>query len=134
MLERTFVIIKPDAVSAGHVGVILARYEGADLTIERMDLRTIDGEFSDRHYAEHISQPWYPPLKEFMTSGPLVAVVLSGDDAVATVRRINGATNPAQAEPGSIRAEYATSVRLNAVHGSDAATSAEREIALWFPN
>lgn len=134
MSERTFVIIKPDAVSAGHVGVILARYEGADLDIERLDLRTIDGEFADRHYAEHLTQPWYPPLKDFMTSGPLVALVLSGDDAIAAVRRLNGATDPAQAEAGTIRAEYATSVRLNAVHGSDSVAAAEREIALWFPN
>lgn len=132
MTEQTFVIIKPDAVSAGHVGAIISRYEAQGLTIEAMDMRTIDGEFADRHYAEHLERDFYPPLREFMTSGPLIAMTLSGDDAIATVRAINGATNPAEADEGTIRADFAESVRLNAVHASDSPESAARELALWF--
>ncbi len=132
-MEKTFVIIKPDAVRAGRVGSIIDLFEQEELTIERMDLRTIDGSFADRHYAEHVERDFYPPLREFMTSGPLVALVLTGDDAVAKVREINGATDPAQAAEDTIRACWGTSVRENCVHGSDSATSAEREIRLWFP-
>lgn len=132
MTEKTFVIIKPDAVGAGHVGAIISRYEGAGLTIEAMDMRTIDGEFADRHYAEHLERDFYPPLREFMTSGPLIALTLSGDDAIATVRSINGATNPDEADEGTIRADFAETVRRNAVHASDSPESAARELALWF--
>lgn len=133
MSESTFVIIKPDAVSAGHAGNILARYEDAGLRLEEMDLRRIDGEFADRHYAAHIEKAFYPPLREFMTSGPLIALVLSGEDAIARVREINGATDPAQADEGTIRADFATSVRENCVHGSDSVEAAAAEISLWFP-
>ena len=131
-MEKTFVIIKPDAVAAGLVGSILARYEEAGLAIQAMDLRTIDGEFADRHYADHITKDFYPPLREFMVEGPLVALVLNGPDAIATVRRINGATDPAEAEAGTIRAEHAENVRRNCVHGSDSPESAAAEIELWF--
>lgn len=133
-MEKTFVIIKPDAVRARLVGSIIRLYEQDGLSIEQMDLRSIDGAFADQHYAEHVERDFYPPLREFMTSGPLVAMVLSGDDAVAKVREINGATDPAQAAPGTVRAFWGTSVRENCVHGSDGAESAEREIGLWFPN
>lgn len=133
MSDRTFVIIKPDAVAAGHTGHILARYEGAGLRVEELEMRTIDGDFADRHYAEHLERDFYPPLRTFMTSGPLVAAVLAGDDAVAVVRRVNGATNPVEADPGTIRADFAASVRENCVHGADSPESAEDEIALWFP-
>ncbi|GAB3820770.1 nucleoside-diphosphate kinase [Tessaracoccus terricola] len=133
MSEQTFVIIKPDAVAGGHVGNILGRYEAAGLRIVEMELRTIDGEFSDRHYAEHLERDFYPPLRVFMTSGPLVAGILEGDDAIARVREINGATDPAQADAGTIRADFATSTRENCVHGSDSVESAVKEIALWFP-
>ncbi|AQP44870.1 nucleoside-diphosphate kinase [Tessaracoccus flavus] len=133
MTEHTFVIIKPDAVEAGHVGAILGRYEAAGLRVEAMDLRRIDAGFADRHYAEHLERDFYPPLREFMTSGPLVAVILSGADAISTVRGINGATDPTQAEPGTIRADFAENTRRNAVHASDSRESAEREISLWFP-
>lgn len=132
-MEKTFVIIKPDAVRARLVGSIIRLYEQDGLSIEQMDLRSIDGAFADQHYAEHVERDFYPPLREFMTSGPLVAMVLSGDDAVAKVREINGATDPAQAAPGTVRAFWGTSVRENCVHGSDGAESAEREIGLWFP-
>lgn len=133
MAEQTFVIIKPDAVAGGHVGNILGRYEDAGLRIVQLEQRTIDGEFSDRHYAEHLERDFYPPLRVFMTSGPLVAGILEGDDAIARVREINGATDPTQAAAGTIRADFATSTRENCVHGSDSVESASKEIALWFP-
>lgn len=133
MSEQTFVIIKPDAVSGGHVGNILGRYEDAGLRIVELEQRTIDGEFSDRHYAEHLEREFYLPLRVFMTSGPLIAGILEGDDAIARVREINGATDPTQADAGTIRADFATSTRENCVHGSDSAESAAKEIALWFP-
>lgn len=132
-METTFVIIKPDAVRARLVGSIINLYEQEALTIEQMDLRTIDGAFADRHYEEHLERDFYPPLREFMTSGPLVAMVLSGQDAVAKVRAVNGATDPAQADPGTIRARWGDSVRENCVHASDSVESATRELALWFP-
>lgn len=132
-MNRTFVIIKPDAVDAGHVGAILTTYEEAGLAIEAMDLRTIDGAFADQHYAEHVERDFYPPLREFMTRGPLVALILSGDDAVTAVRELNGVTDPAQAAEGTIRARFGSSVRENCVHGSDSSESAEAEIGLWFP-
>lgn len=132
MTQHTFVIIKPDAVADHLVGTILARYEAAGLSIEAMDMRTIDDAFADRHYAAHLERDFYPPLREFMISGPLVAVRLSGDDAIAKVREINGATDPAKADAGTIRADFATSVRNNCVHASDSEESAAAELALWF--
>ncbi|MDO5737103.1 MAG: nucleoside-diphosphate kinase [Propionibacteriaceae bacterium] len=133
MIERTFVIIKPDAVAAGHVGNILNRYEEAGFRPEAMDMRTIDGDFADRHYAEHLERDYYPPLREFMTEGPLVAVILSGENALVGVRELNGATDPSKADPDTIRADFGTSVRTNCVHASDSAESAASEIGLWFP-
>ncbi|MFT3889492.1 MAG: nucleoside-diphosphate kinase [Arachnia sp.] len=133
MTERTFVIIKPDAVEAGQVGAILQRYEGEGLRIEAMDLRTIDGDFADLHYAAHLERDFYPPLRAFMTEGPLVALVLSGEGAIASVRALNGATDPTKADPGTIRADFAESTRRNVVHASDSPESAAAEIALWFP-
>ncbi|GAA3875000.1 nucleoside-diphosphate kinase [Tessaracoccus defluvii] len=133
-MERTFVIVKPDAVADGHVGAILERYEAAQLTIEAMELREITGDFADRHYASHVGKDYYPDLREFMTEGPLVALVLSGDDAVARVRKLNGATDPAKAESGTIRAEFASTLRRNAVHASDSPETAASEVSLWFPN
>lgn len=133
MIERTFVIIKPDAVAAGHVGNILNRYEEAGFRPEAMDLRTIDGDFADRHYAEHLQREYYQPLREFMTEGPLVALVLSGLGVRASVRELNGATDPSKATAGTIRADFGTSVRTNCVHASDSAQSAASEIGLWFP-
>ena len=133
MTERTFIIIKPDAVAAGHVGNILNRYEEAGFRPEHMDMRTIDGEFADRHYAEHLERGYYPELREFMTEGPLVAIVLAGKGAINGVRELNGATDPAKADEGTIRADFGTSVRTNCVHSSDSAESAASEIGLWFP-
>lgn len=133
MSETTFVLIKPDAVAAGHIGEITARYEQAGLGIVALELRTITPEFADRHYAEHVGRDYYEPLRAFMTSGPLVAIVLRGENAIAGVRTLHGVTDPKKADPGTIRADFAESTRRNAVHASDSPGSAAAEISLWFP-
>jgi len=132
--ERTLVLLKPDAVRRGLVGEILSRYERKGLSIVAMEMRTIDGAMADQHYAEHVDKPFYPPLREFVTSGPLVAAVLEGDDAIEVVRLLNGATDARKATAGTIRGDLALSNRENLVHGSDSPEAAKREIALWFPN
>lgn len=134
MSERTLVLIKPDAVRRGLAGEILGRYERKGLAIEAMDQRTIAGALADEHYAEHTEKPFYPPLKAFITSGPLVALVLSGDQAIDVVRAMNGATDGRKAAPGTIRGDLALSNQENLVHASDSAESAAREIKLWFPD
>jgi nucleoside-diphosphate kinase len=133
MTQRTLVLLKPDAVRRGLVGDLLRRFEAKGLTIVAMQLRTADETVADLHYAEHVAKDFYPPLREFVTSGPLVAVVLEGDHAVEVVRAINGATDGRKAAPGTIRGDYSVSNRENLVHGSDSPESAEREIAIWFP-
>jgi nucleoside-diphosphate kinase len=134
MTQRTLVLLKPDAVRRGLAGALLGRYESKGLTIVAMDLRTIDGETADRHYAEHLEKPFYPPLRAFVTSGPAVALVLEGDEAVEVVRALNGATDGRKAAPGSIRGDFSLSNRENLVHGSDSIESAEREIGIFFPD
>jgi nucleoside-diphosphate kinase len=134
MTQRTLVLLKPDAVRRGLAGALLGRYESKGLTIVAMDLRTIDGETADRHYAEHLEKPFYPPLRAFVTSGPTVALVLGGDEAVEVVRALNGATDGRKAAPGSIRGDFSLSNRENLVHGSDSVESAEREIGIFFPD
>jgi nucleoside-diphosphate kinase len=134
MTERTLVLLKPDAVRRGLVGEVISRFEAKGLGIVRMELRTIDGETADRHYAEHVERDFYPPLREFVTGGPLVAMVLEGDEAIAVVRALAGATDGRQAAPGTIRGDLSLSNRENLVHGSDSAESAERELAIWFPD
>jgi nucleoside-diphosphate kinase len=131
--ERTLVLIKPDAVRRGLVGEVLGRFERKGLTIAAMDQRRIDAETADQHYAEHVEQPWYPPLREFITSGPLVAMVLEGDQAIAVVRGLNGATDGRAAAAGTIRGDLSLSNRENLVHASDSPESAAREIAIFFP-
>ena len=133
MTQRTLVLIKPDAVARGLVGAVTSRYEAKGLRIVTMELRTIDAAMADAHYAEHVEQPWYPPLRDFATSGPLVAMVLEGDEAISVVRTLNGATDGRKAEPGTIRGDLSLSNRENLVHASDSPESAAREIALWFP-
>lgn len=133
MTQRTLVLIKPDAVRRGLVGTILARYEAKGLSLVTVELRQVDATQADRHYAEHVEKPWYPPLREFITSGPLVALVLAGTAAIDVVRLANGATNGAEAAPGTIRGDLSLSNRENLVHASDSEESAAREIALWFP-
>ena len=132
-MERTLVLLKPDAVRRRLVGHVLSRYEAKGLTIVAMEQRTITGEVADAHYAEHVDRDFYPPLREFATSGPLVALVLEGDEAITVVRALTGATDGRKAEPGTIRGDFSLSNRENLVHASDSAESAEREIALWFP-
>jgi len=133
-VERTLVILKPDAVRRGLVGEILSRFEAKGLSIVAMEHRTIDGALADEHYAEHVERDFYPPLRAFVTSGPLVALVLEGDEAIEVVRAINGATDGRKAAPGTIRGDLSLSNRENLVHGSDSSESATREIALWFPD
>lgn len=132
-LERTLVLLKPDAVRRGLVGTILARYEAKGLTPVAVEMRQIDATMADRHYADHVEQPWYPPLRDYITSGPLVAMVLAGPSVIEVVRLMNGATNSAVAAPGTIRGDLALSNRENLVHASDSAESAAKEMSLWFP-
>jgi nucleoside-diphosphate kinase len=133
-VERTLVILKPDAVRRGLVGEILSRFEAKGLTIVAMEHRTIDGALADEHYAEHVERDFYPPLRAFITSGALVAMVLEGDQAIAVVRGINGATDGRAAAAGTIRGDLSLSNRENLVHASDSAESAAREISIFFPN
>jgi nucleoside-diphosphate kinase len=132
--ERTLVLIKPDAVRRGLIGEILGRFERKGLTLVALDQRTIDGATADRHYAEHVERDFYPPLRAFITSGPLIAMVLEGDQAIAVVRGINGATDGRAAAAGTIRGDLSLSNRENLVHASDSAESAAREISIFFPN
>jgi nucleoside-diphosphate kinase len=134
MSQRTLVLFKPDAVRRGLVGNILSRFEAKGLDIVAMDLRRIDATLADEHYAEHVAKDFYPPLRDFVTSGPLVAAVLEGDEAVEVVRAINGATDGRKAAPGTVRGDLSLSNRENLVHGSDSVESAAREIKIWFPS
>jgi nucleoside-diphosphate kinase len=133
MSQRTLLLIKPDAVRRGLVGNVLSRFEAKGLTIVAMELRSIDASLADEHYAEHVDKEFYPPLRDFVTSGPTVAAVLEGDEAVEVVRALNGATDGRKAAPGTVRGDLSLSNRENLVHGSDSPESAEREIKLWFP-
>jgi nucleoside-diphosphate kinase len=132
--ERTLVLIKPDAVQRGFAGEILGRFERRGLVVRAAKLLTVDRELAEQHYAEHEEKPFFGELVEFITSAPTLALVLEGEGAIATVRTSMGATNPADATPGSIRGDLALSMPDNLVHGSDSAESAAREIALWFPD
>ena len=132
--DRTLVLIKPDAFERGLTGEVLARFERKGLRIAALRQLRIDGAFAGRHYAEHTEKPFFGELVEFITSGPLVAAVLEGPEAVAAARQVIGATNPLEAGPGSIRGDFAVEVTFNLVHGSDSDESAAREIALWFPD
>jgi nucleoside-diphosphate kinase len=134
MTQRTLVLLKPDTVRRGLVGAVLSRFEAKGLTIIALELRTIDAALADKHYAEHVAKDFYPPLRDFVTSGPLLAAVLEGDEAVEVVRAINGATDGRKAAPGTIRGDLSLSNRENLVHGSDSPESAQREIATWFPD
>ncbi|GGM28549.1 nucleoside-diphosphate kinase [Dactylosporangium sucinum] len=133
MAERTLVLIKPDAVRRGLVGEVISRLERKGLTIDAMTLRTMDVALADQHYAEHVERDFYPPLRDFMTGGPLVSLIVAGDEAITVVRTLIGATDGRKAQPGSIRGDLSLSNRENLVHASDSPDSAKREIALWFP-
>lgn len=131
-METTLVLIKPDGVRRGLVGEIVSRFEQKGLTIRAMKLMRMSGELADKHYAEHVNKGFYGELKAFMTGSPLVAIAVAGPDAVNLVRKMMGATKPADSAPGTIRGDFALVVTENLVHGSDSPESAARELALWF--
>ena len=131
-VERTLVLVKPDAVRRGLAGDILARFERRGLTVRGAKLVLVDRALAERHYAEHAEKPFFGELVSFITSAPTLALVLEGEGAIAVVRTTMGATNPADAAPGTIRGDLALSMPDNLVHGSDAPETAGREIALWF--
>jgi nucleoside-diphosphate kinase len=132
--ERTLVLIKPDGVRRGLAGEVLARIERKGLRIVAMDLRTVGKDLAETHYAEHEAKPFYGSLVEFITSGPLVALVAEGPRAIEAFRALAGATDPVKAAPGTIRGDHALEVQENIVHGSDSPDSAEREIKIFFPD
>jgi len=132
--ERTLVLIKPDGVRRGLSGEVLARIERKGLRIVAMDLRTVGKDLAETHYAEHEAKPFYGSLVEFITSGPLVALVAEGPRAIEAFRALAGATDPVKAAPGTIRGDHALEVQENIVHGSDSPDSAEREIKIFFPD
>jgi nucleoside-diphosphate kinase len=133
-MDRTLILVKPDAFSQGLTGEIVGRFERKGLRIVAMRLMTMDRELAGRHYAEHEGKPFYGELVDFITSGPLVAMVLEGAQAVTAARQVIGATDPLEASPGSIRGDFAIDVGTNLVHGSDSPESAEREVGLFFPD
>lgn len=132
-MEETLVLIKPDGVKRQICGEILTRYERKGLIIKAMKFLQTPKELAEEHYAEHKDKPFFGELVDFITSGPVLAFVLAGKNAVTSVRTINGATNPVDATPGSIRGDYALTMDSNVVHASDSVDSAAREIHLWFP-
>ncbi len=132
-MEETLVLIKPDGVKRQICGEILTRYERKGLIIKAMKLLQTPKELAQEHYAEHKDKPFFGELVDFITSGPVLAFVLAGKNAVTSVRTINGATNPVDATPGSIRGDYALTMDSNVVHASDSVDSEAREIQLWFP-
>ena len=134
MSERTLVLIKPDGVARNLVGEVISRIERKGLRIIALELRTLDRATAEAHYAEHAQKPFFADLVEFITSGPLVAAVVEGPDAIVAWRAMMGATNPVSAAPGTIRGDLATVMQENVTHGSDSAESAAREVALFFPN
>ena len=135
--ERTLVLVKPDGVRRGQVGEVLRRIEAKGYTFAAIELRTAPRDLLEQHYAEHVGKPFYNPLVEFMSSGPVVAAVVEGQQVIAAFRALAGATDPVKAAPGSIRGDlgrdWGLNVQQNLVHGSDSPESAEREIGLWFP-
>ncbi len=131
-MERTLILFKPDAVQRRLAGRLLTRLEDKGLKIVGLKMLVVTKELSRRHYAEHVNKPFYPLLEEFITSGPVVALVAEGPQAVAVVRGMMGPTNGAQAAPGTIRGDYGVSRQMNLMHGSDSPAAAEREIAIYF--
>jgi nucleoside-diphosphate kinase len=132
--ERTLVLVKPDAVRRGLVGEILSRIERKGLRIAAMDLRTLDVETATTHYAEHTGKPFFGPLVEFITAGPLVALIVEGPRAIEAFRALAGTTDPVRASPGTIRGDYSLISMSNLVHGSDGPDAAEREMKIFFPD
>lgn len=131
-IERTFILVKPDGVKKNLIGNILGRFEAKGLKIVALKLINAPKEVAEVHYAEHKEKPFFGELVDFITSSPLVAAVIEGENAIKAVRQLNGATNPLEAVPGSIRGDYALTIGENIVHGSDSPEAAAREIANWF--
>ena len=131
-MERSLVLVKPDAVERGFSGVIIGRLESAGLTLVALKMLRMDQVLAERHYAPHKEKPFFQGLISFITSGPIVAAVFEGDDAVRTIRAVMGATAPNKAEPGSIRRDFGIDIERNAVHGSDSVKTAEYEVKLYF--
>jgi nucleoside-diphosphate kinase len=131
-MERTYVMIKPDAVARGQVGAIVSRFEAVGLKIERMEYGVLSREMAEANYVEHVGKPFYEGLVSYVTSGPVVRMVLTGEGAVAIARKLIGATNPAEAAPGTIRGDFGLVMDANVIHGSDSPASAEREIGIFF--
>jgi nucleoside-diphosphate kinase len=132
-MQRTLILVKPDAFARGLTGEIIARFERKGLRIAAMRHMHMERDLAERHYAEHEGKPFYGELVDFITGGPLVALVLEGHEAVVAARQVIGATNPLEASPGSIRGDFALEVGQNMVHGSDSDESAQREVGLFFP-
>src|SRR4051794_13748593 len=132
-MDRTLILVKPDAFERGLTGEILTRFERKGLRIVAMKLLTVDRDLAEQHYAEHRERPFFGELVEFITGGPLVALVLEGHEAVVAARQLIGATNPLEAAPNSIRGAFGLEVQTNLVHGSDSPESAAREVGLFFP-
>ncbi|PWV57546.1 nucleoside-diphosphate kinase [Nocardiopsis sp. L17-MgMaSL7] len=133
-MERTLVLIKPDGVRRNIVGEVISRIERKGLNLVAMELRTLDADTAKTHYEEHASRPFFDSLVEFITGGPLVAMVVEGERAIEAFRALAGATDPVTATPGTIRGDFALEVQKNIVHGSDSTYSADREIKLFFPD
>ncbi len=131
-MSQTLILVKPDAFARGLTGEIIARFERKGLRIAALRQMTVDTELAQRHYEEHEGKPFFSDLVEFITSGPLVAMVLEGEEVVPAARQVIGATNPLEASPGSIRGDFAIEVGQNLVHGSDSPESAAREVSLFF--
>ncbi|MCF6525332.1 nucleoside-diphosphate kinase [Streptomyces sp. JJ36] len=135
MSQRTLVLLKPDAVRRGLIGEIIGRIESkAGWTIRALELRDLDRAALEQHYAEHVDKPFYPPLLEFMTSGPAVVMVVEGERVIEGMRTLAGPTDPIAATPGSIRGDFGTIVRENLIHASDSEESAARELKIFFPD
>jgi nucleoside-diphosphate kinase len=132
-MERTFIAIKPDGVQRGLVGEIVGRFEKRGFKIVAMKMLTVSKELAEAHYAEHAQKPFFPGLVEFITSSPVVGVVLEAPNAIVLSRAMIGATDPLNAAPGTIRADFTCDKQMNLIHGSDSPESAARELALWFP-
>jgi nucleoside-diphosphate kinase len=131
--QQTLILVKPDGVTRGLVGEVIARIERKGFTLQALELRVLERPIAEEHYGEHAERPFFGELVDFITSGPLVAMCVSGDDVIVSMRNIMGATNPVDATPGSIRGDFATIIGENIVHGSDSPESATRELELFFP-
>lgn len=132
--ETTLILVKPDGVSRGLVGEVIRRIEAKGFTLSALELRTLERETAEQHYAEHTERPFFGELVEFITSGPLVCMAVTGENAIKGMRQLAGATDPLEAAPGSIRGDFATIIGENIIHGSDSPESAQRELGIFFPN